>query len=190
MMQEQYERHLDRAARALALGDRLADPLQPSRRDLAVDAALAVYGQGLYWALTADAKNGLPATLDDAWAGAAPDLLAAATDQAALDRALDALARGQASRAEMSDAQQEEELGAVRVVLRGLISTLQRWRPPRRRVAWRRWVRVGLVAVAAVVLVVVAVKSLQGRDLAAGKPWIASSATTDCELATGICQGQ
>jgi len=185
-----YQRHLDRAVRALNMGDRLADPLQPSRRDLAVDAAIAVYGQGLYWALTADAKNGLPAGLHEAWTYAAPELLAAATDQAGLDRALDALARGQASRAEMTDAQQEEDLGAVRVVLRGLISTLERWRPPRRRVAWRRWISVALVAVAAVVLVVGAVKLFRRGDLAAGKPWIASSATNDCELSTGICQGQ
>jgi hypothetical protein len=186
----QFARHLSRAIGALTIGDSLADPVRPSRRDVGLDAALAVYGQGLFWALTADAADGLPAGLDEAWAGARPDVLAAAADDDAVHRAMVALARSPLRRAEMTDAEQEADLGAVRTVLRGLIRALQRRRPSRKRLAVRRWVRAGLVGCAAVLVIVVGARLMRGRDLAAGKPVIASSVEHDCDLSAGICQGQ
>jgi len=185
----QHARHLSRALQALNLGDRLADPVQPSRRDLAVDAALAVYGQGILWALTTETPEGVSVGLDEAWTGAPPGLIAMAADGAGISRARAALARSPLRRAEMTEAEQESELGSVRVVLRGLIRALQLHQPSRRRIAIGRGVRIGLVAIAAVVLIIVAAKLIQGPDLAAGKPWIASSADRDCDVTNGMCQG-
>ncbi len=193
-MPKQFASHLDRAIQALNVGDNLADPLRPSRRELGVDAAVAVYGQGLFWALTTEAPDGLPASLDEAWTATAPDLLAAAADEAGIGRAREALGRSPLRRAEMTDAEQEADLGAVRVVLRGLIRALKRRRPARPRLNLRRWVRVGLVAALvaiAVLLVRAGVSRLfQGPDLAAGKPWTASSLEPECDLSIGLCGEQ
>ena len=193
-MPKKFAAHLDRAIQALNVGDNLADPLRPSRRDLGVDAALAVYGQGLFWALTTEAPDKLPANLDQAWTAAAPDLLAAAADEAGIGRARAALALSPLRRAEMTDAEQEVELGAVRVVLRGLIRALERRRPARTRINLQRWVRLGLVAalvaVAAVLAIAAVSRLLAGPDLAAGKPWTASSVEPECDLSLGICQGR
>ena len=189
-----FARHLGRAVKALTIGDALADPIRPSQRDVGVDAALAVYAQGLLWALTIDADQAAPTSLEQAWTTAAPDLLAAAADEAAIRSARAALARSPLRRAEMTDAEQEGDLGAVRTVLRGLIRALRQRQPSRARLSVRRWVRGGLVAVVAIaavsVLALVATRLLRGRDLAAGKPWIASSIEQGCEVNTGICQGQ
>jgi hypothetical protein len=187
---DRFPRHLQRAVQALDLADRLTDTVRPSRREAAIDAAFAVYGQGLFWALSAEAPGDLPATLDEAFEAAPPDLLGAASADGDIARAR-RLVAGPAARA---DDQRESEtladLAALRSTLQSLICALRRRRPTSGAVARRRWTRVAVAMAIAAAPIFLVVRHLLDHDLAAGRPWLTSSTEPDCNVSAGICRGQ
>jgi len=186
---DRFSRHLSRARGALDLGDALVDTIRPSRREVAIDAAFAAYGQGLFWALTAETTGDLPPRPEDAWDAAPPDLLAETSANGEIARGRQILARPLGHAAEASEAERIAEVDALRSLLHELIHGLRRRRPSSRDLARRRWTRVALVAMIALLPILLVARHLGSRDLAAGKRWITSSFEADCDVSMGICQG-
>jgi len=185
---EQFARHLGRAIASMKVGDRLADTILVARRDAAAEAALAAYGQGLLWAVTAQTDDP-PGDVDEALARIAPELLGAAGGERALARAREALARTTFDRARMTETDQIADLTAVRAVLGGVIQSLRSRRPSPRRLVATRAIRIGMIAAAVAIMIAEVVALWRPTDLAAGKPWTASSMDWSCDPGLGMCRG-
>jgi hypothetical protein len=187
--------HLQRARVATELADRALDPVDPLRAGSGVALALSLYREAAYWSLLA---NGVAAGASDvrqAFAAAPPDLLlyaAGSEDELASVRA--ALAgKTFVDTAADTPPTLERDARQAKAFVHAL---LVRAAGPEERVGellLQRWFRTAMLLLvlsgAAVTAGVAAMRANESPDLAAGKPWRASSKLADCKPKDRMCAG-
>jgi hypothetical protein len=184
---------LGRARRALELGDRAFDPIDPLRAGPSIGLALSLYREAAYWALLAQNEALSAPNLQEAFAKADAGLLLlvangeeglAAVRTALVDKDFVATA---------GDTPAEQRRDAA--VAKEFVHTLVRLRlePEARvgRLLVQRWARTVLFCLAVVAVSLggwlVTREFSKGPDLAAGKPWRASSEYPGCNLREHRC---
>ncbi len=179
------DRAVDRAEAAAELGDRAREGVDPPRRGSGLPLAISLYREAAYWALVACERGrglaGDARDLADAFERAPPELLAAAAGGAtAAAAAREALVgrtfvdtAGEAPERLAREA--EHAAGFVRALIDAAAAR-------RRRVTsllLQRFVRTFTLVASLALLAFAAVsgarRMFEGPDLAAGKPWRASS---------------
>jgi hypothetical protein len=172
---------LQRAEAALELAERAARPIDPLRTGPSLPLALSLYREAAYWALAAQDSNATPRDLSEAFAAVPADVLTHAAGGeaglAAVQAAL--LAKTFRETAEDPVEQQKRDALEAHAFVQHLVA---RQLGPERRVGRalvQRFVRSGLGAVlllsVSVTVVALIIAVTTPPDLAAGKPWHASS---------------
>jgi hypothetical protein len=182
-------RHLELTQGAGDIADRIMDDA-PFLQGPNVLAALALYRVAALWALTADQEGPRAETISEALGREPSDPLAAdaeSTEQRERLRA--ALLRSDRATADLSDAERVEEIGVLQRFLRHRIALFAGSARQVRRRALRRRLPALLLA-GAPLLAIAVLLWVTHRDLAANRPWRASSALPDCDLAFNTCAGQ
>jgi hypothetical protein len=182
-------RHLELTQGAGDIADRIMDDA-PFLQGPNVLAALALYRVAALWALTADQEGPRAETISEALGREPSDPLAAdaeSTEQRERLRA--ALLRSDRATADLSDAERVEEVGVLQRFLRHRIALFAGSARQVRRRALRRRLPALLLA-GAPLLAIAVLLWVTHRDLAANRPWRASSALPDCDLAFNTCAGQ
>lgn len=184
---------LARALRAAELGDRAFDPVEPLRSGSSLALSVSLYREAAYWALLA---HGAPwGNLAAAFAGAPPALLElAAGGSDGLAEVRGALVeRSFVETAELPEQLLPRDAQVAQAFVHGLLRL--KLQPEARvgRLLVQRGVRTYggalfllLLAVGGFLLVQ---RSTLAPDLAAGKPWRASSGTEVCRPAEHRCAG-
>lgn len=184
---------LGRARRALELADRAFDPVDPLRSGSSVALALSLYREAAYWALLAQDQSLAAADLREAFAKARPELLVRAADgEDALSRVRAALVEKDfIATAEDLEPQQQQDAAVAQEFVRALVQAGLEPQARIGRILLQRWSRTLLGVVIVVVAVLgawLSVRELsQGPDLAAGRPWKASSEYNGCNLREHRC---
>jgi hypothetical protein len=180
------EVHLARARDAANLAKGLQDRIWPPSGASAFCAAMTLYREAAYWALTAEHCGSLPATGPEALGLCRPEAIrAAAGDPSSLERVREALTRTFAASMDLDEAQRVDEVRVLDGFVHRLIDVLK----ARSGTASVR--RRALIALAPIVFLAVA-GTLYGatrHDLAKDRPWRASSTFSGCDLAHGHCGG-
>lgn len=184
---------LGRARRALELADRAFDPVDPLRSGSSLALALSLYREAAYWALLAQDEALVAANLQEAFAKTDATLLVRAADgEDALSRVRTALVEKDfVATAEDLEPQQQQDAAVVQGFVQALVNLGLEPEARVGRILLQRWSRMllGVFAILAVVLGSwLAVRELsQGPDLAAGRPWKASSEYAGCNLREHRC---
>jgi hypothetical protein len=187
---------LRRARLAAELADRTIDPAEPLRDGSALPLAITLFREAAYWVLLAhseaggagqptptmrellDARNYAQPTLAEADLAIVHSVLADKTFVETAEQRSDELCR---------------EADLCQAFVHGLIHSELEAEDKVTSVLVQRWVRVGvlaiIVAVALFVLYGSITRALQGPDLAAGKPWRASSKAFECHPKEMECGG-
>jgi hypothetical protein len=186
-------RNLARARAALELADRAFDPVDPLRAGSSLPLALSLYREAAYWALLSSGVSASAPDLQQAFAAADRELLlyaAGSEDELALARAA-LVEKSFVQTAEDDERTLERDAKAAQAFVRAL---LYRAAAPEERVGEllvQRWFRTSMTALvlgaAVLVGVLEAARSLESPDLAAGKPWRASSKLADCHPKERMC---
>lgn len=178
----QQRASLVRAQAALELGDRAASPIDPLSKGSSLPLSLSLYREAAYWALVAqDASVPPPHDLKSAFSGVPEEVRArAAGGHAGLVAVEGALVgKTHVETAEDSPEQQRSDALVAHAFVEGLIN--EQLGPERRvgRTLVQRAVRLTLLAIlvlGAVLGATLLYRTLTtGPNLAAGKPWRASS---------------
>jgi len=172
---------LKRAEAALELADRAVNPIDPLRAGPSLPLSLSLYREAAYWALAAQDPSATPRDLKEAFALAAPDVLVHSAGGEAGFAAVQAALLTKTFRETADDTveQQKRDAHEAHAFVQHLVS--EKLGPERRvgRTLVQRSVRCGFLAlfliVGSVTLVTLIVAATTGPDLAAGKPWHASS---------------
>jgi hypothetical protein len=153
-------------------------------------AAMTLYREAAFWALTAEQDGVLPFTMDEALERVRPEILVPpAAKPASIGRIRDALTRSFAASAQLSEAQRAEEVRVLEQFARRTIDLLEVSERDLRRRTLRRWAPIALLS-GALLLAVGGLFWVTRRDLAANRPWRTSSQLPDCDLTYNTCQGQ
>ncbi len=178
--------HLARARDAVELAHRLQDRIRPPSGASALRAAMTLYREAAYWALTAEHPGSLPATVPEALAHCRTEIiLAAAGDPSSLERVREALLRTFAASVDLNEAQRVEEVRVLDGFVHRLTDALH---VPTGTARARRRAPIALASMA--LLIVVGALFRAGHpDLAKTRPWRASSTHDGCDLAHGNCGG-
>jgi hypothetical protein len=186
-------RRLLYARRALELADRAFDPVDPLRAGSGVALSLSLYREAAYWALLAQDEILSASNLQEAFSKTDPALLSlVAGGEEPLKQVRTALVEKDfVGTFEDPDLRQQQDAAVVRDFVHALVAL--RLEPEARvgRILLQRWMRslVGcFTLVALLVGGVYVVRQLgQGPDLAAGRPWQASSRHAGCDLQRHMC---
>jgi F5/8 type C domain-containing protein len=180
--------HLARARLAVDLAHRIVDRVAPLSDGAISLAVLSLYREAAFWALTADHDGPLPSTPAEALQCAGDEvLLGAGGNEAALANVREALARTFVASADLGQPQRRDEVRVLRAFVQRVTIAMEGPEPAKRRTASRR---IALV-VAAATLALLAVALLRTeRDLAAHRPWRASSSAKHCDLPNNNCAGE
>lgn len=174
---------LSRAQAALELADRAFDPVDPLRAGPSLPLSLSLYREAAYWALAAQHLQPA-AELTSAFAQTSPELLEfAAAGQGGLEQVRAALiAKSFRETAEDTADRQRADAVAARAFVQALIGAQLGAERRVGRILVQRWVRVTTLVILLLVTVfggrALYSTLAAGPDLAAGKPWRASSANT------------
>jgi hypothetical protein len=180
--------HLARARSAVHLADRIVDCISPLSVSSTASAVMALYREAAFWAVTGNHEGPLPATMVEAVAGVDNDVLtAAAGDGVSVETLREALLRTFVDSANLTEAQRVDEVALLHRISLRLIEGIEDPERSRRRV--KSWVAAA-AAISAVALLAAMLVFARGRDLAAHRPWKASSTFASCDLANGNCLGQ
>jgi len=186
-------RRLLRARRALELADRAFDPVDALRTGSAVALALSLYREAAYWALLAQNQALQASNLGEAFAKADPALLLlVANGEEGLNQVRQALVEKDfVATAEDTDQRQRQDAAVARDFVHALVQVGLEPEARVGRLLLQRWMRILLGGLGLLTLLVggfFAVRQLtQGPDLAAGKPWQASSQYAGCNLKEHLC---
>jgi hypothetical protein len=184
---------LRRAQLAAELADRALEPNDPLRAGDALPLALSLYREAVYWALLARTDANGSSDIREAFALSAGDLAASQNP--------DELAQLRAALADKSFVQTADDRPEVQRLdaelsqsfVHALIDSNDAREDVVGKVLLSRLWRVGLGLVAIVVLLAAGKLGLDrvvhGPDLAAGKPWRASSKAYDCQPKVPTCGG-
>ncbi len=186
---------LQRALLAKELGDRALDPVDPLRHGPGVALALSLYREAAYWALLAHNGALTAPTLEQLFAQATPESLAQA---AGGSQALAEVRASLVDRTFVDTARRPTELlpNEASLAKEFVGALLTRKLAPEARISkllFQRYLR--CLTLAAVVLgAALGARygvdySGRGPDLAAGKPWRASSSPDTCHPAQRRCAG-
>jgi hypothetical protein len=183
---------LRRARLAAELADRTVDPAEPLRDGSAVPLAVSLFREAAYWALLgkseSEDKPSLRELLD---AGNYPKPAMSEDDFALVRKAL-----VDKTFVETADDRADtvcRDADLCQAFVHGLVQTELDAEDRVTSVLVQRWLRTGLAAAAVLVVLFMVAGSLrramQGPDLLAGKPWIASSKAYDCRPKDMECGG-
>ncbi|HYJ08308.1 MAG TPA: discoidin domain-containing protein [Polyangiaceae bacterium] len=179
---------------ARELADRAHDPVDPLRSGSSLGLAVSLYREAAYWALLAQDSAYQGATLATLFEKVPEDLLSFA---AGGGEALDEVRRALVQRSFVETAQlPREQLPRDARVARDFVEALLRRKlEPEQRVArllWQRGIRLSASVLLLAALLVggwLGFERLRlGPDLAAGKPWRASSSLFTCTPALHRCE--
>jgi hypothetical protein len=184
---------LRRARLAAELADRTIDPAEPLRDGSSLPLAISLFREATYWVLLAhsdttstpptlreliDARNYAQPSLSEADVTLVHSVLADKTFIDTADERSEELSR---------------QADLCQAFVHGLIHSELEAEDKVTSVLVQRWVRVGILAIviaAALVLAYNAIsRALQGPDLAANKPWHASSKAFECHPKEMECGG-
>jgi len=179
-----------RGGSAVRAADRLLDPPDGSTSQPAL--AMALYREGCAWLLAAarvaPGESALRALLDRASA-ALPALGAAAPEPAIVE----ALALDTATFSALADGEQAVRARAVQRWLGALLEHQELAHGELQRLRFERSVRVGALSITGAAIAIACVLGVsaarRGPDLAAGKPWRASSSLDECHPEQRWCAG-
>ncbi|MET0391475.1 MAG: discoidin domain-containing protein [Polyangiales bacterium] len=183
---------LRRARLAAELADRTIDPAEPLRDGSALPLAISLYREAAYWALLA--QSDAPATpsireLLDAGTYTKPSLSEA-------DLAVVRSALAEKTFVETAEDRNDvlcREADLSQAFVHGLIHSELEAEDRVTGVLVQRWVRIGvlfaIIIGAALALNGALQRTIQGPDLAAGKPWRTSSKAFDCHPKEMECGG-
>jgi hypothetical protein len=183
---------LRRARLAAELADRTIDPAEPLRDGSAVPLAITLFREAAYWALLAktdgEARPSLRELLD---AGNYPKPAMSDDDFAVVRKALSE--KSFIETAEDRADTQCREADLCQAFVHGLVQSELDADDRVTSVLVQRWVRTGLLVAAVLVVLFMAFNSLrramQGADLLANKPWVASSKAFECRPKDMECGG-
>lgn len=185
---------LARALTARELADRAHDPIDPLRSGSSLGLSISLYREAAYWALRAQDGAYQGATLAALFESVPEELLSfAAGGDAGLSEVRRALV--QRSFVETAELPREQLPREARVAQDFVEALLRRKLEPERRVGrllWQRGTRLSGLLLLLAALFVGGWLSTQrlrlGPDLAAGKPWRASSSLYTCTPALHRCE--
>lgn len=183
---------LERAKAALATGNLVREPSDPARKKLASAQAAALYSEALYWALWSFKADAVQPSAEILW----PDDSEVAREFGfSNERAVEVrklFSTPQLGMTLAESAETEQEAAAASLKRAAVVAIDVRERPLRALEA------ITLKALARIVLTVLLVAGVVGAaimlrppraNLAAGKPWTASSSAFDCHPDQGECGG-
>jgi hypothetical protein len=183
---------LGRAKAALATGNFLGEPSDPSRRGLATGHAASLYSEALVWALWSHAASQTEPNLDALWGDGSPVVREVAFSPervVEVEKLLHTPRLGVA----LADRPESERDAAATVLKRTALAVIDL-----REKSVRALDALAFKAFARIVLTLLVVGGLVGGivamrppkvNLAAGKPWKASSAMFECHPAQTECGG-
>ncbi len=171
------------------------NPVDPFRYGTGVPLALSLYREALYWALRAQPEAEGFTDLAAAWQGtprALLETLAGGRERVHLIEQRLVL-EGFLHTAELQEEEQRNIAWTARPLVGALIERAEGNERTLRALYFQRWFRAFMVAVA-VLLAVVGIwtssqRLLSGPNLAAGKPWQASSSYKGFNPAAHVCDG-
>ena len=186
---------LQRAQLAAELAGRALDPVEPLRSGPSVSLALSLDREAAYWALLAQDARYDARDLAGAIAAVPHDVLVyAAGDEHELVEVRSALVEQTFidSAAEPIDIVMRKAK-TVRAFVDALIERAAGPAQQAERLLLERWLRVSMLLVSMVAAVAIGasygIDATRGPDLAAGKPWKASSKAGDCDAVQRRCLG-
>lgn len=192
---EAEQRRLQRAQVAAELADRALDPIDPLRAGSSTHLAISLYREAAYWALLAQDARLDAADLRGALAVTPAGYLEfAAGGSEGLEKVRAVLVDKSfvQSSADLPEIQESE----ARIARDFVHALLRDKTAPQQRIGevllerWARTLSVVLVLAAAAIGVTLAVQKVnRAPDLAAGKPWRASSSLDTCRPAEHMCAG-
>jgi hypothetical protein len=178
---------------AYELGERALDPDEPLRAGSGAVLAAELFSQSAYWAVCAVDHGARAISPSQVWSSEIEsDLARGVADRESLHAACQLLPGASfASLAELGEEQQLERALGARLFA---AVALDRAEQPRRRVERLRGQRFLSIGVCALILLGLAGAGVwaagdmnRGTDLAAGKPWKASSTWGRCDPRAGRC---
>jgi hypothetical protein len=189
-----------RARLALEVGDRALRPLDPLRSGSGAPLAIEAYRESLFWSLSMFASAAKPgqlegkgARVEELWEEAEQDLRAvAAPDSVAAAREL-LVARTFRDDAEEPEAVQAAQAKVLQELATALVARAHGPVETIDRLERQRTLRVLMsllvVAVLGLGVTLGVQRMLRLPNLAAGKPWRASSTWAECDVEAGKCGG-
>jgi hypothetical protein len=189
---QQRERML-RARAALELADRTLDPVDELKAGRGTPLACMLYREAIYWALLAQDSTQNASSVEEALAAAPRQVLldAAGGDTAFVET--EAAARKSSPETwQEPEAVQQADARKLQALARGLLRRLSDPEQRLARIVVQRAVRMTLLALLSALVitgVVLLLRSPAGPDLAAGKPWRASSTFAKCNPKERECGG-
>ena len=192
-MSETQRAHLVRARQTCETADHAVNQVEPLQSGLAFGAAVSLYREGAFWALTALCPTAAGAkTLAEAFELADPSVLAkSAGGEAGVPTVRAALVqRSFVETAERTDAEQQDDAIHARMFVRALVAKLEaRHTEPLLRRQRRR--RLGF----AVIVLSIAIAScfhfiLRKPNFADGKPWRTSTSYGSFDPVTHVVEGR
>jgi hypothetical protein len=184
-----------RARLACELGDRLFDPIDPLREGRPVPVMLDLYRQSAYWALCALTQRGTVAPASEVWGSAMHAHLQALVADPEARESLRKLVVDASfiELGELEEAAARKLLLDAHTLAHDLLELLEGPARLVNRLSFRRFVRIGLALLVSGTLIAAAIANEQrrrlGPDLAAGKPWHASSVWAVCDPRLHRCGG-
>jgi hypothetical protein len=177
---------ISRARAAAEMADRSFDRIaHPSH--VSLEAALDLYRQAAFWALTANRADPLPASVASALTSADRAILdAGGPDDASRATVVRILGQTFVEDVDEDDPQLIRQVELTRDFVRRVIRYQERALPARASIDKR--VIVGSVLGAAAVLA--AILAASPRDLARNRPWKASSVEPTCDFTYRVCGGR
>ncbi|MCS6900086.1 MAG: discoidin domain-containing protein [Myxococcales bacterium] len=175
--------------------ERALNPVDPFRYGPGTSLALSLYAEALYWALLAQPDAPPSPDLPSAWSAASrANLVELAGSEEALARIEQVLLLTPfPQRATLPEEEQRTTAWNARILVGALIERAEGAERTIRRLRIQRWTRSLLLLGALVLLIFGSFQGLQrlteGPNLAAGKPWRASSAYQGFNPSAHICDG-
>lgn len=183
---------LRRARLAAELADRTIDPAEPLRDGSAVPLAISLFREAAYWSLLAKSEAEDKPTLRELLdAGKYPKPAMSEDDFALVRKAL-----ADKTFVETADDRADtlcRDADLCQAFVHGLVQSELDAEDRVTSVLVQRWVRSGILAALVLVALFMVFNSvrraMQGPDLLAGKPWVASSKAFDCHPKDMECGG-
>jgi hypothetical protein len=181
-----------RAKSALSAANHLLEAPERTGEGLAGAHAAVLYLESIYWTLLSSRTDLERPDLETLWTEARPiiDELGLATEQLTEAKRFVAMAKPVLELPELAERDQEAAAMLLRQIALRAIQVRCKKKRAYERWALKRAVRLALPAVAVIVLVFGVTALLpEKRNIAAGKPWTASSKLYDCHPQKNECGG-